>query len=73
MGIGGRSWSTIAHAALSRHHYTAGLNMLRVYRRPGDAYRRYLLGRGAYPTSVEVSTPLGELRRGCNPRTTCSP
>jgi FkbM family methyltransferase len=60
MGIGGRSWSTIAHAALSRQHYTAGLNMLRVYRRPGDAYRRYLLGRGTYPTSVEVSTPLGE-------------
>lgn len=61
MGIGGRSWSTIAQAALTRQHYTAGLNMLRVYRRPGDAYRRYVLGRGTYPTSVEVSTPIGRI------------
>ena len=35
--------------------------MLRVYVRPHDAFARYLLRRGAYPTTIRVRSPLGPL------------
>ena len=35
--------------------------MLRVYSRPGDAFARYVLRRGTYPTTVRLKTPLGAI------------
>lgn len=37
----------------------AAWNMLRVYTRPLDAYRRYLFARGDYPIDLVIRTPLG--------------
>jgi len=35
--------------------------MLRVYHHPLDAYRRYLFGLGAYPATIELGTPTGDI------------
>lgn len=61
MRIGGRPLSAIAGAPFHRRHYVAAVNMLRIYTRPMEMCRRYLLGLGAYPAAVEVRTPMGNV------------
>lgn len=59
MPIGGRRLRTIFGALLKPQHYVAAWNMLWVYTRPLDAYRRYLFASGEYPVNLIVRTPLG--------------
>ncbi|HRP62372.1 MAG TPA: FkbM family methyltransferase [Phycisphaerales bacterium] len=59
MAIGGRRLRTIFGALVKPRHYVAAWNMLRVYTRPLDAYRRYLFARGDYPIDLLIRTPLG--------------
>jgi len=57
--IGGRDIRTIIGAVPQRRHYTALVNMFRVYRSPLPALGRYLWGVGRYPCQIPVRTPLG--------------
>ncbi len=61
MQVGGRRLLKIAGALLQRRHYYAGLNMLRVYDHPLDAFGRYLFGRGEYPSTIVVNTSSGRI------------
>lgn len=61
MQVGGRRLLKIAGALLQPRHYYAGLNMLRVYDRPVDAFGRYLFGSGKYPSTIAVNTASGRL------------
>lgn len=61
MPVGGRSVRTLLAAPFQGRHYVAAANMLRTYARPGDAFARYLLRRGAYPAAVRLRTPLGPI------------
>ncbi|HYD30504.1 MAG TPA: FkbM family methyltransferase [Azospirillaceae bacterium] len=59
MKIGGRDLKTIIGALLQKQHYIAATNMFFVYKDPMDAYARYLFHSGDYPTTVDVTTPIG--------------
>jgi len=61
MNIGNREMRVVMGALLDKRHYLAGLNMLRVYQRPLDAFNRYLLGRGDYPAEIPITTSAGNL------------
>jgi FkbM family methyltransferase len=61
MLFSGRPASIVMGAAFKRCHYVAAVNMFRVYRKPFEMFRRYLLGQGTYPAVVEVKSPIGEL------------
>ncbi len=61
MQVGGRRLLKIAGALLQPRHYYAGLNMLRVYDHPVDAFGRYLFGSGKYPSTIVVNTASGRL------------
>ena len=49
-----RHWKTHATAALQGRHWRALFNILRKARQPGDFLRRYLLGQGDYPVTINV-------------------
>jgi FkbM family methyltransferase len=57
MQVAGRNLGLIAKSALERRHYVAAANMLRVYERPAEMFKRYLIGKGTYPYTVRVRTP----------------
>jgi FkbM family methyltransferase len=57
----GRPWQWWAVAPFESANYVGVWNALRVYRRPADSLRRYILGSGAYPYVCEVRTPLGDV------------
>jgi FkbM family methyltransferase len=57
--IGSRKIGVVTRALFERRHYIAARNMRRVYRRPVDAFGRYLLGRGQYPASIVINTSTG--------------
>lgn len=57
--VGGRPLGLIARNVFAPANYRALVAMRRRYVRPLDAGRRYFLGRGEYPTSVPIRTPLG--------------
>lgn len=59
MSIGGRDIRTILAAVSQQRHYTALVNMFRVYRSPLQALARYGLGIGQYPCRISVRTPIG--------------
>ena len=59
--IAGRSVSQILTALTHPEHYHAARQMLRVYTKPVDSLRRYLLGLGAYPSEIGLKTPIGEI------------
>lgn len=61
MQIAGRDVRTVAKSALQRRHYIAAGNMFRIYKRPGQMFVRYLTGKGTYPCTVAVRTPLSWL------------
>jgi FkbM family methyltransferase len=61
MALGNRSITKIVGAPFRRQHWRAATNMFRVYDDVVDAYSRYLLGGGAYPTSIYLRTPLGKI------------
>jgi FkbM family methyltransferase len=61
MKIATRDPGIVLHALFQPQHYIALRNMLRVYRKPADAFGRYLLGRGEYPAEIVVDTPAGPL------------
>lgn len=56
-----RSLARIVRAPFGRHNWIAAVNMLRVYERPFDAARRYLLARGSYPHTFRLRTPRGNV------------
>ena len=57
--LGNRSTKQIFSALFSKTHYLAFLGMFRTYLDVGDAFLRYLFGRGDYPCRVFVKTPCG--------------
>jgi FkbM family methyltransferase len=59
--LGGRDVRTVAKALIERRHYHAALNMVRLYKRPAQMFRRYLTEGGDYPFTSRVKTPLGWL------------
>jgi FkbM family methyltransferase len=59
--IGGRDTRKIAKAVFDRRHYLAASNMLRLYERPLEMFRRYLTRAGTYPCTVRVATPIGRI------------
>src|SRR6516225_11196833 len=61
MKIGNRDLRVVLLALFQRRHYLAALNMLRIYRHPMDAYRRYLFARGEYPAEIDINAPAGSL------------
>lgn len=54
-----RDMKAVAKASLQFRHYRAAKNMLLGYKRPLDAWGRYLFARGSYPASVPIRSPLG--------------
>ncbi len=58
--LGNRSLKQVLNALFQKTHYVAFANMFGVYINVTDAFKRYLFGRGGYPASVIVNTPLGE-------------
>ena len=60
--LGGRQHGMVLRNLAAPANYGALLAMPRRYPNLRDAARRYLLGRGDYPTRVEVRTPLGVVR-----------
>ncbi len=62
MNIGGRSITTILGAISKKRHYITAINMLRIYNNPLDAYARYVLKKGGYPTDITVTTPIGDIK-----------
>jgi FkbM family methyltransferase len=46
-------------APFHRRHYVAFANILRLHRHPGETLARYVLGRGTYPWTCELRTPIG--------------
>jgi FkbM family methyltransferase len=56
MRLGRREIGVLLPALFQRRHYLAAYNMLRVYRRPLDAFARYLLNGGEYPALIEINT-----------------
>jgi hypothetical protein len=61
MQVGGRRLRKIAGALFQPRHYYAGLNMLRVYDRPMEAFARYLFGSGEYPSTIVLNTSSGRV------------
>jgi FkbM family methyltransferase len=59
--IGGRDVKKFAKAVLDGRHYHAAANMVRLYDRPVEMFRRYLTQSGEYPFTARVRTPLGWL------------
>jgi FkbM family methyltransferase len=59
--IGGRDLGLVTKALFEQRHYHAARNMLRLYDRPVDMFRRYLTRSGDYPFTARVRTPLGWL------------
>ncbi len=59
--IGRRNLRKAAGAVFHKPNYVAAANMLRVYRRPADMYRRYLFATGTYPLDVSIRSPVGDL------------
>jgi FkbM family methyltransferase len=59
--IGGRDLKQVARAVVARQHYRAAMNMVRVYDRPVEMFRRYLTQRGEYPFTARVRSPIGLL------------
>jgi hypothetical protein len=59
MQILGRSLARIAQAPFGRQHWIAAANMLRVYKQPVDAAKRYVLALGTYPHTFRLRTPAG--------------
>ncbi len=57
--LGHRSPGRVARAILSPRHYVAFANSFRVYRRPVENLRRYVLGGGEYPYTCGLRTPIG--------------
>lgn len=57
--LGKRSIKRIVRAAVQSQHYVAFANMFRVYRDVPDGIMRYLFGRGTYPATIGVKTPIG--------------
>jgi FkbM family methyltransferase len=55
----GRPWSLIARNVLAAPNWRALARAPRVYERPGRSVGRYLSGRGDYPWSCGLRTPLG--------------
>jgi FkbM family methyltransferase len=61
MTIGGRKLSRIRKALSQTMHYTAAVNIFRVYEKPLDVFGRYLTSGGEYPYTIRVKTPTGPL------------
>ena len=61
MQVGGRDLIKIADALVRRRNYIAAINMMRLYERPLDTFRRYLTRAGEYPHTIRVQTPLSEV------------
>jgi len=59
MRIGGRDIKRTLGAIFGRQNYTAAANMLRIYERPLEMYKRYLFALGDYPAVARVRTPIG--------------
>ena len=59
--LGGRPLGLIARNAFAPANYRALVAMPRRYTRPLEAGRRYFFGRGRYPTTVSIRTPLGRI------------
>jgi FkbM family methyltransferase len=59
--IGGRNVGTVAKSLREPRHYIAARNMVRLYTKPVDMFRRYLTNGGTYPYTARVRTPLGLL------------
>lgn len=57
--FGGRPLGRVLAAGFAPRHWRAAANMLKLYRHPLDAFRRYLTATGEYPCTIEVKTPLG--------------
>src|SRR3954449_3675226 len=57
--LGGRDWGLIRRQVLAAPNWTALARMPRVYRHPLHLARRYFTGKGEYPYTVELKTPLG--------------
>lgn len=60
--FGQRSFTVVVGAVLQGAHYVAFANMFRVYTDVPDALRRYLFGKGEYPVSLGVKTPIGTVQ-----------
>ncbi len=57
--LGNRSVRQALCALVEKTHYIAFVGMFRVYKNVPDAFRRYLLGKGEYPVSICINTPVG--------------
>jgi hypothetical protein len=57
--IAGRPLKALLSAPVQGRHYVALAGMVAAYPDFADVCGRYLLGRGTYPTSIAVRTPLG--------------
>jgi FkbM family methyltransferase len=57
--IAGRPLKALLLAPVQGRHYVALAGMVAAYPDFAEVCRRYLLGRGTYPTSIAVRTPLG--------------
>jgi len=61
MKVGKRNLGVALSALFQPRHHIAARNMLRTYRKPADAFARYLLGLGDYPAVLTLNTPAGSL------------
>jgi FkbM family methyltransferase len=57
--LGGRSLMKIGSVIFEARHYRALINSFRMYEYPLSGLTRYLTGRGTYPCSLKIRTPLG--------------
>lgn len=68
MQLGSRDVGRVARSLLQRQHYVAALNMLALYEKPVEMFRRYLTAWGTYPTQARVRTPVGPITLGLHTR-----
>lgn len=61
MKIGKRNFKQLSKALCAKQHYTAFVKMFLICQHPFECFIRYFLGRGHYPASVTLRTPLGKI------------
>lgn len=59
MNIGKRNLNQFLKAIISRQHYIAFFNILKVCLNFFDVFVRYFFGKGDYPYSIKIKTPIG--------------
>jgi len=59
MNIGNRSFKQFFKAITHKQHYVAFLNIIKICPDFFNVFVRYFLGKGSYPYTIKIKTPLG--------------